>query len=112
MAHARLEIIDDRLKIVKPGQHKFIHTVSEITMSGKQALKKGKTVLHVTNVGVFKLTERGMMLIEVMPGIDIQKDILESCPMKVELPESSKVAVTDSSIVTGNGFALRWGVVY
>jgi len=50
------------------------------------------------------------MLIEVMPGIDIQKDILESCPMKVVLPESDKVAVTDPSIVTGNGFALHWGI--
>jgi len=111
MAHAGLEIIDGRLEIVKPGQHKCIDTVSEITMSSKQALKKGKTVLYVTNVGVFKLTERGMMLIEVMPGIDIQKDNLESCPKKVVLPESGKVAVTDSSIVTGNGFALRWGLV-
>ncbi len=110
MAHAKLDIIDDRLSIVKPGAHKFIDRVSEITMSGSQALQKGKNVLYVTNVGVFRLTERGMMLIEVMPGIDIRKDILEDCPMKVVLPEGDKVPVTDSSIVTGKGFTLRWEI--
>lgn len=111
MAHARMDIIDGRLAIVKPGPHKFIDSVSEITMSGSQALKKGKTVLYVTNVGVFRLTERGMMLIEVMPGIDIQKEIMEDCPMRVVLPETGNVAVTDPSIVTGDGFKLQWEII-
>jgi propionate CoA-transferase len=108
MAHGHLEIKDGRLVIVRPGQHKFIDRVSEITMSGAQALKKNKTVLYVTNVGVFQLTPRGMTLIEVMPGIDIQKDILEACPMRVVLPEDGQVPVTAAAIVTGKGFKLDW----
>ncbi len=108
MAHGRLEIEDGRLTIVQPGQHKFIDRVSEITMSGEQALKKNKTVLYVTNVGVFQLTHRGMTLIQVMPGIDIQKDILEACPMRVVLPEDGPVPVTEAAIVTGEGFKLHW----
>lgn len=108
MAHAKMEIQDGKLHIIKPGTHKFIEKVREITMSGEQALKKGKTVLYVTNVGVFKLTKKGMMLIEVMPGVDIEKDILQGCPMRIVLPESGQVAVTPDTIITGDGFHLQW----
>lgn len=103
-----MQIVGGRLVIVKPGQHKFIERVSEITMSGAQALAKKKNVFYVTNVGVFQLTAKGMMLIEVMPGIDIRKDILEACPMRVVLPDNGEVPVTEISIVTGLGFKLRW----
>jgi propionate CoA-transferase len=108
MAHARMQIVDGRLVIAKPGQHKFIEQVSEITMSGAQALAKKKNVFYVTNVGIFQLTTKGMMLIEVMPGIDIRKDILDACPMRVVLPDNGEVPVTEASIVTGRGFKLRW----
>ena len=109
MAHAQMEIIDGKLVIVKPGTHKFVRQVGEITMSGEQALKKNKTVLYVTTVGVFQLTDQGMMLIEVMPGIDIQKDILDACPMRVVLPgPKEKVPVTPDDVVTGENFKLAW----
>lgn len=108
MAGAGMSIKNGKLVIEKPGKHKFIAKVNEITMSGEQALKKNKTVLYVTNVGVFKLTQRGMELIEVMPGIDISKDIMDSCPMKILLPESGNVPVVEESIVTGEGFKLKW----
>ena len=108
MANAQMEIRGGRLCIVKPGPHKFIKHVGEITMSGDQAIKKGKTVLYVTNVGVFRLTKKGMMLIEVMPGVDIEKDILQDCPMQVILPDSGQVPVTPDAIVTGEGFHLGW----
>ncbi|OQW98983.1 MAG: hypothetical protein BWK74_03285 [Desulfobacteraceae bacterium A6] len=111
MAGAKMTINNGKLVIEKPGKHKFISRVSEITMSGEQALKKNKTVLYVTNVGVFKLTQRGMELIEVMPGIDIRKDIIDSCPMKIHLPESGDVPVVEESIVTGKGFKLKWSIL-
>jgi len=107
MAHAQMAIEDGKLKIVKPGKPKFIDKVNEITFSGKQAVKKGTKVFYVTNVGVFRLTERGMELIKVMPGIDIQKDIIDFSPMKVVLPESGKVPVVEDAIVTGKGFKLE-----
>jgi propionate CoA-transferase len=108
MAGSVMSIKNGNLVIEKPGKHKFIDRVSEITMSGEQALKKNKKVLYVTNVGVFKLTGRGMELAEVMPGIDINRDIIDSCPMKVVLPENRNVPVVGKSIVTGEGFKLKW----
>ncbi len=108
MAKARFSIVDGKLRIDKAGSPKFVEKVREITFSGKEALKAGKTVYYITNVGVFKLTERGMLLDQVMPGIDIQKDIIAVTPMKVLLPEGP-VPVVPDSIVTGRGFKLHWG---
>jgi len=107
MAHAKFDIQNGKLRIAKAGRPKFVDNVDAITFSGSEALKAGKKVFYNTNVGVFKLTERGMELIKVMPGVDIRKDIIEGCPMKVILPESGDVPVVDDSIVTGKGFRLE-----
>ncbi len=106
MAHAEMKLENGGLRIVKPGKPKFVEQVDEITFSGKEAVKLGKRVFYVTNVGVFRLTERGMELIQVMPGIDVQKDIVEATPMRVVLPEDGHVPVVPSSIMTGKGFNL------
>jgi propionate CoA-transferase len=108
MAHADIRIEGGRIKIAKPGEPKFVDKVSEITFSGKQALKAGKKVFYVTTVGVFQLTERGVELIRVMPGIDIQKDILAASPMKIVLPLSGDVPVVNSGVVTGAGYKLAF----
>jgi propionate CoA-transferase len=105
---AKIVLEDGKVKVLHPGKVKFVDKVDEITFSGQEALKLGKTVFYVTHVGAFQLTERGMELIRVMPGIDIQKDILEVSPMKIVLPESGVVPVADSAIVTGKNFKLAF----
>jgi propionate CoA-transferase len=108
MARGEMKVESGKVVVTKPGKAKFIEKVSEITFSGKRALEQGKIVYYVTNVGVFRLTERGMELCRVMPGVDIQKDILDYAPMKIVLPEGGKdkVPVVDSGIITGQGFKL------
>ena len=64
-------------------------------------------VFYATNVGVFRLTARGMELTRGMPGVDVQKDIIDFAPMKIVLPEDGEVPVVDESSVTGNGFRLE-----
>ncbi|MDP8223963.1 MAG: hypothetical protein P9L99_11435 [Candidatus Lernaella stagnicola] len=108
MAHAKIEVVDGQIKIEKPGLCKFKEDVSEITFSGTEALKQGKNVYYATHVGLFRLTEKGMLLEQVMPGIDVQRDIIECCDMAVVLPESGKVPVVPADIVTGEGFELKW----
>ena len=65
-------------------------------------------LMAVTTVGVFQLTERGVELVRVMPGIDIQKDIIAASPMRIVLPPSGEVPVADASVVTGAGFRLAF----
>ena len=110
MARAQLEIADGKLVVRKPGVPKFVEKVEEVTFSAHEALKKGQNVYYCTNVGTFQLTSRGVELIEVAPGVDIRKDILEAAPgARIVLPEDGNVPVMDASILTGEGFRLQWG---
>jgi propionate CoA-transferase len=108
MVGAHTEIQEGKIVITKPGQPKFVEEVDEITFNGTEALKADKKIYYCTTVGVFQLTSRGMELIEVMPGIDIQKDIINCCQMKIFPPEPGQVTVVSESILTGKGFKLKW----
>ncbi len=105
---AKIAIENGRMQVLDPGKPKFIGQVDEITFSGVEALKHNKRVFYITHVGAFRLTERGMELIRVMPGIDVQKDIIDVAPMKIVLPESGEVPVADASLLTGEGFKLAF----
>lgn len=72
-----LAIGDGKLKILKEGTtKKFVKAVEHRTFSGEYANDVGQTVLYITERAVFKLTPEGLELIEVAPGIDIERDIL------------------------------------
>jgi acyl CoA:acetate/3-ketoacid CoA transferase len=60
-------------------------------------------------VGVFRLTERGLELVEVVPGVDVQRDILGVADARVVLPQDGKVETAPASVLTGEGFGLAWG---
>ncbi|MBL8438478.1 MAG: hypothetical protein JNM61_09790 [Zoogloeaceae bacterium] len=73
----RVEAKDGRLVILKEGrERKFLQQVEQITFSGHYAAKVGQPVLYVTERAVFRLTSDGLELLEVAPGIDIERDVL------------------------------------
>jgi len=68
---------DGKLHIASHGAvPKLVKAVEHITFSGKQSLLNGQTVLYVTERAVFKLTQKGVALVEVAPGIDRDRDVL------------------------------------
>ena len=72
-----VEVTDGRLAIVREGNvGKFVAEVEHRTFSGDYAIKRGQPVLYVTERCVFRLTPAGLELVEVAPGIDIDRDIL------------------------------------
>lgn len=107
MHRGRIAVEDGRLRIVERGAPKFVERVDEITFSGPQALAAGKRVFYVTHVGVFRLTERGLELVRVMPGVDLQRDVLDFAPITPRLPSSGRLPRVPRSIVTGKHPALR-----
>lgn len=58
---------------------KFVSTVFEKTFSGDEAVRRGQTVFYVTERAVFRRTSFHdvLELIEIAPGIDLQKDVLD-----------------------------------
>lgn len=70
-------IEEGKLRIVQEGREKkFIDHVQQKTFSGKYAAMRKQPVLYVTERCVFALTEDGLTLVEIAPGIDLEKDIL------------------------------------
>ena len=67
-----------RLEILNEGKAcKFVKRVEQVSFSGSVASAKSKPVLYVTERCVFELDKRGLVLTEVAPGVDIQRDILD-----------------------------------
>jgi len=66
------------LQIRKDGKvRKCVKKVQQITFSGPHAAAVEKPVLFVTERAVFRLTTDGLKLVEIAPGVDIQRDILD-----------------------------------
>lgn len=68
---------DGKWNLLNEGRSvKFRKQVEQITFSGKYAARTGKNVLVITERAVFRLTEQGLVLTEIAPGADLEKDIL------------------------------------
>ncbi|MGF6931466.1 propionate CoA-transferase [Paraburkholderia sp. UCT70] len=77
-AGAKLEVGHGRLTILQEGKSKkFIGDVDHVTFSGRMAQQRGQQVLYVTERCVLQLTKDGLEVIEVAPGIDLNRDVLE-----------------------------------
>jgi propionate CoA-transferase len=77
---------DGRLCIDKEGKFdKFVNSVEHVTFSGAYAKQKGQLVMYITERAVFELTASGLKLVEIAPGVDIEKDILGHMAFKPEI---------------------------
>jgi acyl CoA:acetate/3-ketoacid CoA transferase len=74
---SEISISRNRIRILHDGTiSKFIESVFKVVFSGHQAIKYGQEILYITERAVFRLTGSGIILEEVAPGIDIDKDII------------------------------------
>ena len=74
---------DGKVEIVQEGRgHKLVEKVQQITFSGEYAREMGQKVYYITERAVFELTEEGVALIEIAPGVDLQKDVLDQMDFK------------------------------
>lgn len=74
-----LEIVAEsgRLRIVREGRvKKFVDAVELVSFSATRSREIGQEVLYVTERAVFRLTADGLELIEVAPGLDVDRDVL------------------------------------
>lgn len=81
-----VEQVDGQVRILQHGSvPKLVPSVRHITFSGQRARADGQTVLYVTERAVFELGRNGLRLVEIPPGIDLQRDVLQRLPFPVEV---------------------------
>lgn len=74
----KFEIGGGTLRVLKEGNvKKFVQEIEQISFHGQVTLGQGKQVVLVTERAVFHLTEAGLELTEIAPGVDLQRDVLD-----------------------------------
>jgi len=101
----RVTVENGCLSLVQDGDKaKFISEVEHRTFSGEYAVNRGQPVLYVTERCVFKLTRDGVELVEVAPGIDIERDILARMEFRPIIRNPAKM---DQRIFANGPMGLR-----
>ncbi|MDO9600455.1 MAG: acyl CoA:acetate/3-ketoacid CoA transferase [Azoarcus sp.] len=95
-----------QLSIRREGSvHKFVNEVEQRTFSGDYARKRGQVVLYITERCVFELGEHGLVLTEVAPGIDVERDIVAHMGFRPAITENLRTM--DERIFRNEPMGLR-----
>jgi propionate CoA-transferase len=106
---AQIRVADGKLVIERDaGTPKFVEQVDHVTFSGATAVQAGQPVLYVTERCVFRLTPAGLELIEIAPGVDLERDILARMAFRPII--NGQVTLMDSRIFRPARMALMDGV--
>lgn len=87
---AKVQVGDGRIKVVEEGKiRKFVDQVEQITFSG-QYVGKNQEILYITERCVFRLTDKKVILIEIAPGLELERDILSQMDFRPEIADNLK----------------------
>jgi acyl CoA:acetate/3-ketoacid CoA transferase len=104
-AGAKLEVGDGRLSIVKEGKtRKFVRSAEHITFSGVVGRQRGQRVTYVTERCVIDLEGQALVVKEIAPGIDLQRDVLDQA--EVPLQVASDLKLMDAALFHEAPFGL------
>lgn len=88
----KIAVEDGKLNILQEGKvKKFKNAVEQITFSAEYATETGQKVLYVTERAVFELINGVLTLIEVAPGVDLEKDVLGQMEYRPAIAEDLKL---------------------
>lgn len=91
-AGAELDLSETGLRVTKPGRFtKMVEAVEHVTFSGARAVAQGQDVLYVTERCVIRLTAEGLQAVEIMPGIEPERDIVQASGGRVAIADTATV---------------------
>jgi propionate CoA-transferase len=102
---------DGRLRMEREeGARKFVNQVEHRTFSGPQAVKRGQEVLYITERCVFELTPQGIELVEIAPGAELQRDILDQMDFAPAMRQPLRLM--DARIFRSDPMGLRQTLIH
>jgi propionate CoA-transferase len=82
---------EGEIKIGKDGvKKKFVSVVEQITFSGALAATRHQRVLYITERAVFRMTDGTVELVEIAPGADVERDIIEKMAFRPRITAGLK----------------------
>ena len=100
---AELDFTGGKVRVLSEGKtRKFVKRVDQITFSGQFAQKNGIPVLYITERAVFELQDGEVTLIEVAPGLDLERDVLAAMDFRPRISPALKEMPAEL-------FAEQWG---
>lgn len=80
---------DGALRILQEGRfRKFVARTQHVTFNGPRAAAAGQEIWYVTERCVFRLTAEGPLLVEVAPGVDLERDIRDRIDFPLRVAQS------------------------
>jgi propionate CoA-transferase len=101
-----VEVSDGALLIRQEGTvRKFVEQVEHVTYSGAVAVERGQQALYVTERCVFRLGSQGLELVEIAPGVHLERDILAKMAFRPVV--SPHLKTMDAAIFAAMPMGLR-----
>jgi propionate CoA-transferase len=73
----KLQWPEGKLQVVQEGREsKFVERVTQLSYSGAYAKERGQRVLYITERAVFAARDGVLTLVEIGPGVDLERDVL------------------------------------
>ncbi len=91
-AGAGLAVERGALAITREGRvRKLVDTVEHVSFSGTRAAEQGQDITYITERCVLKLTPGGIMVTEVAPGVNLERDVLQQSEFPLLISQSLRV---------------------
>jgi propionate CoA-transferase len=107
-AGAKFAIENGKLRIEKEGKViKIVEEVDHVSFSGRRAVAQGQDITYVTERCVLKLTPEGLLVTEIAPGIEVERDIIAQSSAPLKIAENARLM--DTALFRPEKFGLAIG---
>jgi acyl CoA:acetate/3-ketoacid CoA transferase len=107
-AAAKLGVEAGELVIHREGRvRKLVAEVEHVSFSGRRAIAQGQHITYVTERCVMVLTERGVAVTEIAPGVDLERDVLSEADFPLLVPRAPRIM--DRALFSPAPFGLELG---
>ena len=88
----KLDISNGQLNILQEGRFaKFVPEVEHVTFSGRRSQELQQDIMYITERCVIKLLPQGLTVIEIAPGVDLERDVLQQAQIELKVADSLKI---------------------